>query len=107
MLFKRYVTRMNFKMRMRKLDIRSSRAPSSVRLKLVELGALPAHCPVCGLITLREMERLAKSYGVEPPPVFYEKFLSGKSEQKVSSILVPFLLPNIFLNSIPILYSTI
>ena len=74
---------MNFKMRMRKLDIRSNRAPSSVRLKLVELGALPTHCPVCGLITVREMERLAKSYGIEPPQVFYDHFLAGKSEQQV------------------------
>ncbi len=82
-LFKHYVTRMNFKMRMRKLDIRSNRAPSSVRMKLVELGALPSHCPVCGLITVRETEKLAKSYGIEPPAVFYETFLKGNWEAKV------------------------
>ena len=76
---------MNFKMRMRKLDIRSNRAPSSVRMKLVELGALPTHCPVCGLITVRETERLAKSYGIEPPAVFYETFLlQGSQDPKVS-----------------------
>lgn len=82
-LFKCYVTRMNFKMRMRKLDIRSNRAPSSIRMKLVELDALPSNCPVCGLITVREMETLAKSYGVTPPQVFYESFLAQGQGQAV------------------------
>lgn len=66
---------MNFKMRMRKLNIRSNRAPSSIRMKLVELQALPSNCPVCGLITVKELETLAHSYGVTPPAVFYEEFL--------------------------------
>ena len=67
---------MNFKMRMRKLDIRSIRAPSAVRLKLIELNGLPPHSPVCGLIKISEMERLAKSYGVFPPNVIYDVFLT-------------------------------
>ena len=69
-------------MRMRKLDIRSERAPSSVRLKLVELGALPSNCPVCGLISVQQFVRLAKSYGLEPPPVLYEVFLSSILQQR-------------------------
>ena len=67
-------------MRMRKLAIRSIRAPSGIRLKLIDLNALPHHSPVCGLITISEMERLAKSYGVVPPSVFYEVFLTNKQQ---------------------------
>ena len=70
---------MNFKMRMRKLQVKSIRAPSSVRLCLIKLGALPSSSPVCGLIRIPEMESLAKSYDITPPPVFYDLFLtSGK-----------------------------
>ena len=87
-LFNKYVTRMNFKMRMRKLAIRSIRAPSGIRLKLIDLNALPHHSPVCGLITISEMEHLAKSYGVIPPKVFYEVFLS-KQLQPQSAALQP------------------
>ncbi len=54
-LFKVYVTRVNFKMRMRKLHVRSIRAASIVRVKLIELGALPPHCPVCGLILVSQV----------------------------------------------------
>ena len=71
-----YVTRVNFKMRMRKLHVRSIRAAPIVRVKLIEIGALPSHCPVCGLILVSEVESLAKSYGVVPPNVVYEAFLS-------------------------------
>ena len=78
-IFKELVTRMNFKMRMRKLQVKSIRAPSSVRLCLIKLGALPSSSPVCGLIRIPEMESLAKSYDITPPPVFYDLFLtSGK-----------------------------
>lgn len=80
MVFKQFVSRMNFKMRMRKLDVRSIRAPSAIRLKMIELNALPPHSPVCGLIKVNEMERLARSYGVTPPPVFYEVFMSRQSK---------------------------
>ena len=80
MVFKQFVSRMNFKMRMRKLDVRSIRAPSAIRLKMIELNALPPHSPVCGLIKVNEMERLARSYGVTPPPVFYEVFMSHQSK---------------------------
>ena len=76
-LFKVYVTRVNFKMRMRKLHIRSIRAAPIVRVKLIEIGALPSHCPVCGLILVSQVESLAKSYGVVPPNVMYEAFLSS------------------------------
>ena len=62
-------------MRMRKLMIRSNRAPSFVRLKLVELGVLPSNCPVCGLISVRQLVELALSYGLEPPSVIYNVFL--------------------------------
>ena len=79
-LFKRYVTRINFKVRMRKLKIWSNRASSLIRTKLVEVGALPQGCPVCCLITVRQLEQLAKSYGIEPPQVFYEVFLSGENQ---------------------------
>ena len=79
---------MNFKMRMRKLAIRSIRAPSGIRLKLIDLNALPHHSPVCGLITISEMEHLAKSYGVIPPSVFYEAFLT-KQQQPSSATLQP------------------
>ena len=71
---------------MRKLDIRSIRAPSGVRLKLIELNALPQTSPVCGLIRISEVERLAKSYGVIPPDVFYDVFLSKGSDQKPLSV---------------------
>lgn len=54
-LFKVYVTRVNFKMRMRKLHVRSIRAAPVVRVKLIELGALPSHSPVCGLILVSEV----------------------------------------------------
>eukprot|EP00731_Ephydatia_muelleri_P021460 Em0014g51a len=80
MVFKQFVSRMNFKMRMRKLDVRSIRAPSAIRLKMIELDALPPHSPVCGLIKVNEMERLARSYGVTPPPVFYEVFMARQSK---------------------------
>ena len=82
-LFKQYVNRMNFKMRMRKLNIRSIRAPSSVRLKLIELNALPQTSPVCGLIRISEMEQLSMSYGVTPPDVFYDVFLLKQLGQRV------------------------
>ena len=81
-LFKQYVTRMNFKMRMRKLEIKSIRAASSVRQALINLNALPQSSPVCGLIRVSEVERLARSYGVEPPQVLYDVFLLRHSDQK-------------------------
>lgn len=76
---------MNFKVRMRKHDIRSIRAPSDVRVKLIDLNALPPHCPVCGLIRVPEMERLAKSYGLTPPSVFYDVFKAGEPVIPVAS----------------------
>ena len=81
-LFKQYVTRMNFKMRMRKLEIKSIRASSSVRQALINLDALPQSSPVCGLVRVSEVERLARSYGVEPPQVLYDVFLLRHSDQK-------------------------
>lgn len=81
-MFKQYVTRMNFKMRMRKLEIKSIRAASSVRQALINLNALPQSSPVCGLIRVSEVERLARSYGVEPPQVLYDVFLLQHSDQK-------------------------
>ena len=81
-LFKQYVTRMNFKMRMRKLEIKSIRAASSVRNVLINLDALPQSSPVCGLIRIAEVERLARSYGVEPPQVLYDVFLLRHSNQQ-------------------------
>lgn len=73
---------MNFKMRMRKLEIKSIRASSSVRQALINLNALPQSSPVCGLIRVSEVERLARSYGVEPPQVLYDVFLLRHSDQK-------------------------
>ena len=73
---------MNFKMRMRKLEIKSIRAASSVRQALINLNALPQSSPVCGLIRVSEVERLARSYGVEPPQVLYDVFLLQHSDQK-------------------------
>ena len=81
-LFKQYVTRMNFKMRMRKLEIKSIRAASSVRQMLINLDALPQSSPVCGLVRVSEVERLARSYGVEPPQVLYDVFLLRHSNQQ-------------------------
>ena len=74
---------MSFKMRMRKLDIRSNRAPPEIRVKLISLSALPFNCPVCGLITVSEMEQLAKSYGITPPQVFYDCLITEPSKQKM------------------------
>ena len=73
---------MNFKMRMRKLEIKSIRAASSVRQALINLDALPQSSPVCGLVRVSEVERLARSYGVEPPQVLYDVFLLRHSDQK-------------------------
>ena len=84
-LFRKFTTRMNFKVRMRKHDIRSIRAPSDVRVKLIDLTALPPHCPVCGLIRVPEMETLAKSYGLTPPNVFYDVFKAGEPVSPVAS----------------------
>ena len=69
-------------MRMRKLEIKSIRAASSVRQALINLNALPQSSPVCGLIRVSEVERLARSYGVEPPQVLYDVFLLQHSDQK-------------------------
>ena len=81
-LFKHLVTRMNFKMRMRKLGIKSIRAPSFIRQSLIKLDALPNSSPVCGLLRISEMERLVKSYDITPPQVFYDLFLSkGKLQE--------------------------
>ena len=79
-IFKRYVNRINFKMRMRKLKIWSSRASSLIRSKLVEVGVLPQGCSVCCLISLVHLEQLAKSYGLEPPHVLYDVFLRHVAE---------------------------
>ncbi len=67
-LFKVYVTRVNFKMRMRKLHVRSIRAASIVRVKLIELGALPPHCPVCGLILVSQVCAHSTVRFLESPP---------------------------------------
>ena len=76
-LFKHLVTRMNFKMRMRKLGIKSIRAPSFIRQGLIKLDALPSTSPVCGLLRIFEMEKLVKSYEITPPRVFYDLFLNN------------------------------
>ena len=69
-------------MRMRKLEIKSIRAASSVRQMLINLDALPQSSPVCGLVRVSEVERLARSYGVEPPQVLYDVFLLRHSNQQ-------------------------
>lgn len=69
-------------MRMRKLEIKSIRAASTVRQALINLDALPQSSPVCGLIRVSEVERLARSYGIEPPQVLYDVFLLWHSNQK-------------------------
>ncbi|XP_019852573.1 PREDICTED: uncharacterized protein LOC109582347 isoform X2 [Amphimedon queenslandica] len=76
-LFKHLVTRMNFKMRMRKLGVKSIRAPSFIRQGLIRLGALPSSSPVCGLLRISEMERLVSSYDVKIPQVFYDLFINN------------------------------
>ena len=76
-LFKHLVTRMNFKMRMRKLGVKSIRAPSFIRQGLIRLGALPSSSPVCGLLRISEMERLVTSYDVKLPQVFYDLFINN------------------------------
>jgi len=62
-------------MRMRKLKIWSTRASSLIRTKLVDVGVLPQGCSVCCLISLAQLEQLAKSYRLEPPQVLYDVFL--------------------------------
>lgn len=69
---------MNFKMRMRKLGVKSIRAPSFIRQGLIQLSALPNSSPVCGLLRISEMERLVTSYDIKLPQVFYDLFLSNK-----------------------------
>lgn len=64
-------------MRMRKLGIKSIRAPSFIRQGLIRLDALPNSSPVCGLLRISEMERLVKSYDINPPIVFYDLFLNN------------------------------
>ncbi len=71
-------------MRMRKLDIRSIRSPSLIRVKLIELNALPQSSPVCGLIKVYEMERIAQSYGIIPPNVFYDVFMQQGTQKQIS-----------------------
>lgn len=75
-LFKELVTRINFKMRMRKLSLKSIRAPPSIRQSLVKLGALPNSSPVCGLLRMSAMEQIVLSYDIKPPQVFYDLFLN-------------------------------
>jgi hypothetical protein len=82
-LFKHLVTRMNFKMRMRKLGIKSIRAPSFIRQGLIKLDALPSSSPVCGLLRIFEMEKLVKSYEIAPPQVFYDLFLNNYEHQEM------------------------
>ena len=83
MVFKQFTTsRMNFKMRMRKYSVRSIRAPSGIRVKMIELNALPPHSPVCGLIKVSEFDVLAKSYGVAIPGVFLDAFSSTVAKQQ-------------------------
>lgn len=89
-LFKHLVTRMNFKMRMRKLGIKSIRAPPSIRLHLIKLEALPTSSPVCGLLRISEMERLVKSYEIKPPKVFYDLFINKKPDAPSSDIFKDF-----------------
>ena len=78
-LFKELVTRINFKMRMRKLGLKSIRAPPSIRQSLVKLGALPNSSPVCGLLRISEMEQIVLSYDIKPPQVFYDLFLNKEN----------------------------
>ena len=60
---------------MRKLGVRSIRAPALVRIKLIELHSLPSHSPVCALILLSEAENLVRSFHLPVPNVVYETFL--------------------------------
>ncbi len=84
-LFTNLVSRMNFKMRMRKLGIKSIRAPPAIRLNLIKLGALPTSSPVCGLLRISEMDRLVRSYNMTPPTVFHDLFLSKRGELSMKS----------------------
>lgn len=84
-LFKNLVSRMNFKMRMRKLGIKSIRAPPSIRVSLIKLGALPTSSPVCGLLKISEMDRLVRSYNMPPPKVFEDLFLNKSNEDLLES----------------------
>ena len=71
------VERFTLKTRMRKLGVRSIRAPPLVRIKLIELHSLPSHSPVCALILLSEAENLVRSFHLPVPNVVYETFLSS------------------------------
>ena len=72
-------------MRMRKLGIKSIRAPPTIRLSLIKLGALPTSSPVCGLLRISEMDRLVRSYDMVPPKVFHDLYLSKKNEPATAS----------------------
>ena len=69
------VERFTLKTRMRKLGVRSMRAPALVRIKLIEMHSLPSHSPVCALILLSEAENLVRSFHLPVPQVVYETFL--------------------------------
>ena len=69
------VERFTLKTRMRKLGVRSIRAPALVRIKLIEMNSLPSHSPVCALILLSEAENLVRSFHLPVPQVVYEAFL--------------------------------
>ena len=71
------VERFTLKTRMRKLGVRSMRAPPLVRIKLIELHSLPNHSPVCALILLSEAESLVRSFHLPVPHVVYETFLKN------------------------------
>ena len=74
------VTKVNMTYRMRKLNLRTIRSSSWVRLRMIILGSHSPHIPVCCLLQMEDCVKLLKCFHIQLPPILKKVFLIGNKK---------------------------
>lgn len=74
------VTKVNMTYRMRKLNLRTIRSSSWVRLRMIILGSHSPHIPVCCLLQMEDCVKLLKCFHIQLPSILKKVFLIGNKK---------------------------
>ena len=74
------VTKVNMTYRMRKLNLRTIRSSSWVRLRMIILGSHSPHIPVCCLLQMEDCVKLLKCFHIQLPTILRKVFLIGNKK---------------------------
>ena len=82
------ITKVNMTYRMRKLNLRTIRASSWVRLRMIMLGSHSQHIPVCCILPIEDCVKLLKCFRIPVPPIIKKVYLIG--DKKLYKLKVQF-----------------